>query len=64
MLIPRKEHAAVYLDGSVYVIGGYDGLSKTMLSSCERFNFETGEWKLSEQLNRQKCAFAATTVNN
>jgi kelch-like protein 10 len=52
MLVPRKEHAAVYLDGQVYVIGGYDGLSKTMLASCERYNFETDEWKMIELLNR------------
>jgi kelch-like protein 10 len=64
MLVPRKEHATVYLDGNVYAIGGYDGVSKTMLSSCERYNFETDEWKIVEQLTRQKCAFAATTVNN
>lgn len=42
MNIPRKEHAAVYLDGSVYAIGGYDSLSKMMLSSCERYDLEKG----------------------
>jgi len=25
MYFPRKEHAAIYLNGYVYAIGGYDG---------------------------------------
>lgn len=64
MIYPRKEHATVFLDGFVYAIGGYDGNAKKMLSTCERYDLMKDEWELIDSLKKQKCAFAATAVNN
>jgi kelch-like protein 10 len=35
-----------------------------MLSSCERYSLESQEWKVIEPLQKAKCAFAASAVNN
>jgi kelch-like protein 10 len=38
MIHPRREHATIFLNGFIFAIGGYDGNSKKMLSSCERYD--------------------------
>jgi kelch-like protein 10 len=60
----RKEHAAVYLNHRVFVMGGYNSESKEMLKSCEMYNPESDTWKIMASLNRVKCAFAATSAND
>ena len=34
----RKEHSATILNNTVYVMGGYDGILGSFLSSCELYN--------------------------
>jgi Kelch motif len=60
----RKEHASVFLQNSVYVLGGYDGTMNSFLNSCERYDLETDEWKSISPMLVAKCAFGATTVGN
>jgi len=60
----RKEHASVFLQDSVYVLGGYDGMMNSFLSSCERFDLETNEWVPVANMLVPKCAFGATTLSN
>jgi N-acetylneuraminic acid mutarotase len=64
MIYARKEHATIFLNGFVFAIGGYDGNSKEMLSTCEKYDFAQDKWTLVDSLNQQKCAFAATGVEN
>ena len=35
-----------------------------MLSSCERYNIKKGKWNYVATMCKNKCAFAATEVNN
>jgi len=61
---PRKEHASVYLQNGVYVLGGYNGSTNSFLNSCERFDLETGQWTAISDMMIPKCAFGATTMAN
>ena len=60
----RKEHASVFVNNYVYVLGGYDGTSNSFLSSCERYDIENDEWKPIDSMAIAKCAFGACVVNN
>ena len=60
----RKEHATVCIQNSVYVLGGYNGVSNTFLSSCERFDLETNSWTPISSMTVPKCAFAVTNLMN
>ena len=60
----RKEHASVFLNNSVYVIGGYDGKNSSFLNSCEQYDLEKNEWKMVSPMMLAKCAFGATTMND
>ena len=44
MIFSRKEHAVVHLQNYIYAMGGYDGSSKKMLDSCERYSIATNQW--------------------
>lgn len=59
----RKEHAAVYLAGYVYVIGGFDGTQNLFMKTCERYNMERDKWKQVASLNTARCAFSASPIN-
>ena len=60
----RKEHASVFLQDSVYVLGGYDGMMNTFLNSCERYDVESNTWTPVCNMLIPKCAFGATTLSN
>lgn len=60
----RKEHASVYLQNGIYVLGGYNGIKNSFLSSCERFDLETNQWSPISDMQVPKCAFGATTLSN
>lgn len=60
----RKEHATVYLNDGVYVLGGYDGKTYQFLSSCEKYDPEAGKWSFIQPMKTPKCAFGACAVNN
>ena len=59
----RKEHAAVICDGTVFVMGGYDGVQNSFLNCCESYSVQANEWKYFAPMNISKCAFSATVVN-
>ena len=59
----RKEHSAVICQNKVYVMGGYDGVKSTFLSSSEVFDLEKNRWDCIAPMNLFKCAFSATVVN-
>ena len=61
---PRKEHALVRLQTFIYVIGGYNMRKKSFLKSCERFDVEKNQWVYIAPLITQRCAFAASSLNN
>lgn len=59
----RKEHSAAILGNTVYVMGGYDGILGSFLSSCELYNWETNkDWKMFAPMITSKCAFSACIV--
>ena len=64
LIYTRKEHASVFLNNSVYVLGGYDGKNGSFLNSCEQYDVEKDEWKTISPMMIAKCAFGATTINN
>lgn len=64
MLQVRKEHAAVYLNGYVYALGGYDGQTSHFLRDCERYSLLSDEWSPISPMNTARCAFSATAVNS
>jgi len=45
-------------------LGGYDGTLNSFLSSCEKYDLETDEWKPVSSMMIAKCAFGTTTVAN
>jgi kelch-like protein 10 len=64
LLNTRKEHASIFLNNCVYVLGGYDGTNSRFLNSCEQYDLEKDEWKSVSPMVIAKCAFGATTVSN
>jgi hypothetical protein len=40
MLNARKEHASIFLNSKIYVLGGYNGNRSKFLDDCECFDFE------------------------
>lgn len=60
----RKEHSTVMVNGKVYALGGYDGEQARFLSECEVYDVTKDEWSIISSMNKAKCAFAATAVNN
>jgi hypothetical protein len=43
MYNPRKAHTSVYVEGSVYVFGGF--YDKLILNYCEKYDMNTRSWK-------------------
>ncbi len=64
MLQARKEHASVYLQNCVYVLGGYNGIKNGFLSSCEKYDLIGEKWIPICNMEVPKCAFGATTMGN
>lgn len=64
MIHTRKEHASVFLNSYVYVLGGYDGTTNQFLQTCERYDLEKDKWEPIPDMVLKKCAFGACTLNN
>lgn len=60
----RKEHSTVMISGKVYALGGYDGEQAKFLNECEVYDVTKDEWTIISPMNKAKCAFAATAVND
>ncbi|KAK9515820.1 hypothetical protein VZT92_026429 [Zoarces viviparus] len=56
---PRPYHGAVFLDGSVYCVGGFD--SDEQFSSVHRFDLGTHTWQEVTQMHSSRC-YVSTTV--
>ena len=57
----RKEHISLYIDGFVYVLGGYESLQSRFLLDCERYNLIKDEWEVISNMNKARCAFGAVS---
>ncbi len=51
MSLAREGCAAVCIDGSVYVMGGYDGRSSAFLKSAEVYDPSAGQWRALPDMN-------------
>lgn len=63
MKLIKKEHTSIAIKDKVYVLGGYDGERSVFLSECEIYDVTKNEWTMAAPMQRAKCAFAATKVN-
>ncbi|CAK8685294.1 unnamed protein product [Clavelina lepadiformis] len=59
---PRAYHAILYLDGYIYLIGGYDG--RSTYNSCDRFDMKTCQWKEMCGMHSRRCYVSATAAND
>ncbi|CAG9314151.1 unnamed protein product [Blepharisma stoltei] len=62
MLHVRSSHNAVYFNGFVYCIGGYNGSS--WHDKCEKISIETFDTLPIASLNYRRCAFSSTISGN
>ena len=62
MIHGRSDFASVIYDGSVFLIGGFDGF--TWLNSIERYNPETDTWSTVGHLTTQRSGASAVTLGD
>ena len=62
MYVPRKSHGVCYLNGFIYVIGGYNNI-EGFLKKCERYDLKKQEWKVMPDLNFPASSPAIATFN-
>lgn len=63
MLEKRDELAVTQgLDGKIYAIGGFGGISNTCLNTAERYNPVYQCWEKIAPLNRPRRALCAVTL--
>ncbi len=60
---PRKEHALVRLGMCMYVLGGYNGKTKSFLKNCEKYITKENKWVSIAPMNISRCAIAATALS-
>lgn len=58
--VPRRAMSALSLNGSVYVLGGFDG--EKYLSSVEKLELGQTEWRIVSAMNHPRCTFGAVGV--
>jgi len=61
MLHIRSSHNAVYFNGFVYCIGGYNGT--TWHERCEKISIDTYTSVPISNLNQRRCAFSSCLAN-
>ena len=54
----RTEHACVYLNDRVYIMGGYDKKINKFLTECEIYDPIENKFLPMESMNVAKCGFA------
>ena len=62
MMYIRSSHNAVYFNGFVYCIGGYNG--STWHEKCEKISVETFNTLPIASLNFRRCAFSSCIASN
>ncbi|XP_039657323.1 kelch-like protein 10 [Perca fluviatilis] len=58
---PRAYHGTVFLDGSVYCVGGFDSVEQ--FSSVHRFNLGTHTWQEVTQMHLSRCYVSVTVMD-
>ncbi|KAL7398384.1 hypothetical protein ABVT39_008889 [Epinephelus coioides] len=58
---PRTYHGTVFLDGSVYAIGGFDNVER--LSSVHRFDLGTQTWQKVSPMHSRRCFVSVTVMD-
>ncbi|XP_076009804.1 kelch-like protein 10 [Genypterus blacodes] len=58
---PRSNQGAVFLNGSLYCVGGHDGVEP--LSSVQRFDLTTHTWHQVAPMKTQRCCVSITVLN-
>ncbi|KAM6929520.1 kelch-like protein 10 [Lycodopsis pacificus] len=59
--IPRAYHGTVFLDGSVYCVGGFNGVQQ--FSSVHRFDLGTHTWQEVAQMHSRRCYLSTTLMD-
>lgn len=54
----RTEHCSILLDNFILIFGGCDKGNEEILSSCERFNLQTGKIEQMPSMIHPKCGFS------
>ena len=62
MKVARQDHSIAYLDGCLYVVGGFNS-HKGPLDSVECFNPIRNEWKTLSPMNAKRKALGLTVLN-
>ena len=60
----RKEHGMVYINNSIFVLGGYNPSQIVFLKTCEKYDIDYDKWVSVSEMNNRKCAFGCTAFNN
>ena len=63
MSVPRSSHGICYMDGYVYLLGGFTNNQK-MTNTCERFNTATNQCSQIAPLTHTASSLCATGFNN
>ncbi|KAM4562511.1 kelch-like protein 10 [Odontesthes bonariensis] len=58
---PRAYHGAVFLDGSVYCVGGFDGVKQ--FSSVHRLELGTHTWQEVSPMHSSRCFVSVTVLD-
>ncbi|XP_061590857.1 kelch-like protein 10 [Cololabis saira] len=58
---PRAYHGAVFLDGSVYCVGGFDSVMH--FSSVHRFDLGTQTWQEMSPMHSSRCFVSVTVLD-
>lgn len=58
---PRAYHGAVFLDGAVYIVGGFDNVER--FSSVHRFDLATHTWTEVKQMHWTRCYVSVTVMD-
>ncbi len=60
--VPRSSHGICYMDGHIYVVGGFTNNQK-MTSACERFSLTTQQTQLLAPLNHTASSLCVASFN-
>nr|XP_020442315.1 kelch-like protein 10 [Monopterus albus] len=58
---PRAYHGAVFLNGHVYCVGGYNG--GVFYNNLDRFDLSTRTWHELTPMHRRRCNVSVTVLN-
>ncbi|XP_034732033.1 kelch-like protein 10 [Etheostoma cragini] len=58
---PRAYHGTIFLDGSVYCVGGFDSVEQ--FSSVHRFDLGTHTWQEVTQMHSSRCYVSVTVMD-